>query len=66
MRSATLMPVPNETFFVESANSGPGYLPNQRNMTVESIISETESDSRYSMSMIFGGVPSWIDTSYPW
>ncbi|KZP27716.1 carbohydrate esterase family 8 protein [Athelia psychrophila] len=55
---------PNVTFFVESGSYGPGWNASARNYSIESVISKTEAEATYSLSDVFGGLPSWVDGDY--
>lgn len=56
--------VANLTHFVESGSYGPGWEPKERNHTIETVISKQEAQAEYSLSMVFGEFPSWVDTNY--
>nr|XP_018261327.1 uncharacterized protein I303_05764 [Kwoniella dejecticola CBS 10117]OBR83485.1 hypothetical protein I303_05764 [Kwoniella dejecticola CBS 10117] len=55
---------PNVTHFIESGSYGPGWNPSARNYSVESVISPEQAQSQYSVSAVFGGFPTWVDSVY--
>jgi hypothetical protein len=56
--------VPNVTFFIESGSRGPGWNPSSRNYSIESSIPASQAKAQYSLSDVFGGFPSWVDSTY--
>jgi hypothetical protein len=52
--------VPGLTVFGEYGSYGPGWVPDARNGSVQTVLS-TEQSGAYTVEKVFGGMPAWID-----